>query len=151
MNFGRILKEIRTYELNTQEDVAKILGISKKTYGLYEIQIKTIPLKHLNVFCNYFGISLDYFFKFNKERNYNHSKMEIDYETIGIKLKEFRKENKLTQEEMLDKTGWDRSTLSKYESGKNTIITDFLYTICKKYNISADYLLGKIDEPKYLN
>ena len=31
------------------------------------------------------------------------------------------------------------------------IATPFLYTICKKYNISADYLLGKIDNPKYLN
>ena len=37
-----------------------------------------------------------------------------------------------------------------YEKGKTLILTSFLYTICKKYNISADYLLGKIDEPKYL-
>ena len=50
MNYGKILKEIRTYDLITQEEVAKKLGISKKTYGLYEIQIRTIPLKHLNVF-----------------------------------------------------------------------------------------------------
>ena len=41
--------------------------------------------------------------------------------------------------------------ISNYESGKFLIATPFLYTICKKYNISADYLLGKIDNPKYLN
>ena len=32
MNFGAILKEIRTYDLATQENIAKILGINKKTY-----------------------------------------------------------------------------------------------------------------------
>ena len=36
------------------------------------------------------------------------------------------------------------------EKGKYLISIPFLYTICKKYNISADYLLGKIDNPKYL-
>ena len=33
-------------------------------------------------------------------------------------------------------------------AGKNIIATPFLYTICKKYNISADYLLGKTNTKK---
>ena len=41
--------------------------------------------------------------------------------------------------------------LAKYEKGKYIIATTYLYQICKRYNISADYLLGKIDSPKYLN
>lgn len=28
------------------------------------------------------------------------------------------------------------------------IATPFLYTICKEYNVSADYLLGKINKPQ---
>ncbi len=40
--------------------------------------------------------------------------------------------------------------ITNYENGKHLIATPFLYTICSKYNISADYLLGKIDSPKYL-
>ena len=43
-----------------------------------------------------------------------------------------------------------QSTIADYERGKNYLPTPFLYTISKKYGISADYLLGKIDEPKYL-
>lgn len=42
------------------------------------------------------------------------------------------------------------SMISDYENTKKLIATPFLYTICKKYNISADYLLGKIDTLKYL-
>ena len=151
MNYGKILKEIRTYDLITQEEVAKKLGISKKTYGLYEIQIRTIPLKHLNVFCDYFNISFDYFFKSTSQRNYLKSKKKIDYIKISQRLKEFRKEKKLTQEDIVQKINCQRSTFSKYENGINKITLDFLYQICKKYNISADYLLGKIDSPKYLN
>lgn len=39
-----------------------------------------------------------------------------------------------------------RSALANYERGRNIIATPFLYTICTKYKVSADYLLGKIDE-----
>ena len=151
MNFGAILKEIRTYDLATQENIAKILGINKKTYGLYETQYKTIPLKHLNSFCNYFNISFDYFFKLTDKKNYKLSKKDIDYKSIGTKLKEIRKKEKLTQEEFIKKLNCNRSTLSKYENNKNTITLDFMFYFCKKYNISADYLLGKTDTPKYLN
>lgn len=150
MNYGAILKEIRTYDLITQEKIANILGISKKTYGLYETQYKTIPLKHLNNFCNYFNISFDYFFKFTNQTNYKHMKKDIDYNNIGIKLKAIRKEKGLTQEEFIKKLNCKRSTLSKYENNKNSITVDFIFYLCKKYNISADYLLGKTDSPKYL-
>ena len=33
-----------------------------------------------------------------------------------------------------------------YESGRRIIATPFLYQICHKYHVSADYLLGRIDE-----
>ena len=150
MNYGAILKEIRTYDLITQEQIAKVLGISRKTYGLYEINFRILPLKHLNAFCNYFSISLDYFFGFTSNKNYKKSKDNIDYKLISIRLKEFRKENKMTQEELVEKLNFERSTFSKYENFQNKINTEFLYCFCKKYNISADYLLGKIDNPKYL-
>ena len=42
------------------------------------------------------------------------------------------------------------SNIAFYEKGRNFIATPFLYQICHKYHISADYLLGKINEPKYL-
>ena len=151
MNFGKTLKEIRTYDLITQEEIANILGINKKTYGLYEIQIKTIPLKHLNTFCNYFDISLDYFLKFTKSKYYNETNKNINYELVSKRMKEIRKEHNLTQEKIVSQLKIDRTTYNKYENGKNKITTDFLYSFCKKYNISADYLLGKIDEPKYLD
>ena len=68
-----------------------------------------------------------------------------------LRLKEFRKENKLTQEKLASILNTNKSVICGYEKGRYIIATPFLYQICKKYNISADYLLGKIDSPKYLN
>lgn len=69
---------------------------------------------------------------------------------MALRLKEFRKENKLTQESLAQLLNVVKGTVGNYESGRALIATPFLYEICKKYKISADYLLGKIDEPKYL-
>ncbi len=76
--------------------------------------------------------------------------MNIDTNLMAKRLKEFRKEHKLTQLLLTKELNISRTTLANYECGTYPIATTFLYAICKKYKISADYLLGKIDEPKSL-
>lgn len=151
MNFGERLKEIRTYDLITQKEIAQTLNIHKDTYGQYERQCRTIPLKHLNTFCNTMNISFDYFFSFNTEKNYKYTRKEIRQKVIAERLKDIRIQNKLNQEQLANTIKFDRSTVSRYETGTNDITASYLYATCSKYHISADYLLGKIDEPKYFD
>ena len=61
-----------------------------------------------------------------------------------------RNKNKLTQSKLAEILNTNQSVIANYERGRTPVATPFLYTICKKYNISADYLLGKTDSPKYL-
>ena len=145
MNYGRILKSLRTYDLITQKELAKYLEISEKTYSLYETQEKIIPLKHLNLLCNYFNVSIDYILGLSKLKQHQNSLKDIDILKLSKRLKEFRKNNHLTLKQLGDKINVHYTTLSKYENRKNIISTSTLYDICKKYNISADYLLGKIN------
>ena len=72
-------------------------------------------------------------------------------EESARRIVQFRKDNKITQSELAKVLNTSQSTLSAYEHGETLILTSFLYTICKNYNVSADYLLGKVDEPKYLS
>ena len=74
---------------------------------------------------------------------------EINKIKSGQRLKGFRKENNLNQSKLANFLNTTFSTISSYERGINVINTNYLFTICSKYHISADYLLGKIDEPKY--
>lgn len=149
MNYKERLKELRTQNNLTQKELADILKISRSTYKDYELQIKIIPIEHLINVADYFHISIDYLLDLTKIEIYQNTK-KYDKELSASRLKEFRKENQLTQEKLANILNTTHSMISNYENCKDIISTPFLYTICKKYNVSADYLLGKIDNPKYL-
>ncbi len=129
--------------------VAKILEIDRSQYGHYENNYITIPIKHLIKLCNYFEVSLDYIFGLTNLINYENIQ-EVNKKETGKRLKEFRKENNLTQIKLSEFLNTSFSNVSSYERGVNLLATNYLYAICSKFNISADYLLGRIDNPKYL-
>ena len=144
------LKQIRLDTEISQDMIAKFIGINRSAYAHYENESDIMPLKHLNSVCNYFDVSLDYIFKFTNTHQYKNSIQEIDGIKAGKRLKEFRKEFKLTQVKLASILNTVHPVIVNYEKGKHLIATPFLYTICKTYNISADYLLGKIDYlPKF--
>lgn len=144
------LKNIRMENNLTQKEMAEKLNVTRSSYSVWEINAEIIPLKHLVNFCNHFNLSLDFYFQFTSNPNYPNSKKEISRELAGNRIKELRKEKNLTQVKLAKILNTTQSVIAEYESKKNLIGTPFLYTFCSKYKISADYLLGRIDEPKYL-
>ena len=147
MNIDR-LKLLRLERNISQKELAKIIGLDNTLLNKYENNYNTIPLTHLNTICNYFNVSLDYIFNFTNIRNYKNSIDELDKSKVGQRLKMIRKDNKLTQEKLAQVLNTTHSVISDYERGRFLISTSFLYAICKNYGVSADYLLGKIDEEK---
>lgn len=143
MNFQKLI-ELREDSSLKQKDIAALLNITQQTYSLWENGTKIIPLKHLNSLCNYYDVSMDYVLGLSNVRQYDIVNRVIDKKIIGIKLKEFRKEKNITQEELANILNTTHSTISAYESGKTTILTAFAYEICKRYNISMDYLCARI-------
>ena len=143
----RLIRE--EYNLK-QKDIAKILNVSLGTYAMNETAHDTITLKNLVEFCDYFNISLDYVLGFTEEKNYSYAKKGLEKNVLKMRLKETRKEAKLTQVNVGDILNIDHSVWCRYEQGKTIITTMFLFTYCSKLNISADYLLGKIDSPMHL-
>lgn len=150
MKYSEILKELRMQNNYTQEEIAQKLGISRSTYKDYELQNSIIPIKHLIAISNIYKVSVDYILGLTTLKNYSANINHNDNKISGERLKEFRRDNKLTQQRLADILNTTFSNIAFYEKGRNLIATTFLYEICKKYNISADYLLGKIDSPKYL-
>ena len=66
---------------------------------------------------------------------------------IAESLKRFRKEFKLTQSQVAATLGILQQTYYKYESGKNTPSAEIVVDLADAYGVSADYLLGRSDEP----
>lgn len=66
------------------------------------------------------------------------------------RIRDIREENDLkqTQVAMILKT--TQSYYAQYENGHRKLPIDHLITLCKFYNLSADYLLGLTDTPRRL-
>ena len=150
MMYGNKLKDIREEREIKQKELASILNISRSMLGRYETEYAIIPINHLISLCSYLNISLDYIFNFTPKENYSSHKKTADLTAAGKRLKEIRQELKITQSDLATILNTNRSVIANYERGRTFIATPFLYTICLKYHISADYLLALTDKPKYL-
>lgn len=148
MDYQKILVKLRKEKGLKQEEFAPILGISRKTYSHFESQYDIIPIKHLDTISSYFNVSISYILGFEKKRIFTESR-NVNLELSATRLKEIRKELALTQKELASIVGTTQSVINGYEKSKCFIKTAFLYKLCQKYKVNPDYLLGKVDEPKY--
>ena len=58
------------------------------------------------------------------------------------RLKNIREDKDITQEEIAKILGIKQSAYSKYEKRRTKLQIEDLMTLCKFYNVSADYILG---------
>ena len=147
--YSENLKLLRERNGLTQKSIANLIGIQRGPYSQYELEYIIIPLKHLNTICNYFNVSLDYIFNFTKSKQHKNCIKDINKKLSGQRIKELRTKNNLKQIELAEFLNVGQSTIAEIERGTNIIATPFLYSICKKYKISADYLLGRIDKKPF--
>ena len=145
MNEKRLF-DLREYADLSQKDLANKLGVTQQTYSLWEKGTKIIPLKHLNNLCNYYNTSMDYVLGLSNERTKSDIKeiKELNKKLVGSRIKEIRESNKLTLRNLASELNTTSSTISAYETGKTLVLTAFAYQICIKYDVSLDWLCGKV-------
>lgn len=61
------------------------------------------------------------------------------------RIKQLRKEFKITQQELADKIGGAKCTIAMYENGKRKPSIKVLFKLSKIFDCSIDYILGKSD------
>lgn len=64
------------------------------------------------------------------------------------RIRDVREDNDKTQKEIADILNITQQQYSLYEKGKREIKTHQIKTLAIYYNVSADYLLGIIKEPR---
>lgn len=65
---------------------------------------------------------------------------------MGNKLKELRKQKRLTQKQVADRIGLAVSAVSSYEAGSRYPSYDVLIKLARIFHVSTDYLLGMTDK-----
>jgi transcriptional regulator with XRE-family HTH domain len=66
---------------------------------------------------------------------------------LGTRLREWRDKRGYTQENLADLLGISSQQIYRYESGKNDPTADLLSRMAKTLGVSADFLLGLVDDP----
>ena len=134
----------------TQAELGYIFGVSDATVRSWETAHDSMPLPKLIKFCNMYNYSLDFVCGLIR-RNIKYGKFETDKVKIGKKLKELRTKLNLSQQALADECKISQTTYSGYETGHYLINTSNLYYICKTYNVSMDWLVGRTSKIKINN
>lgn len=142
------LNEIREKHDLSQRKTALKLNISKSYYNYFESGERIIPLTRLNDFCNLFHVDFDYALGLTPHNIVTKELKTLDKKLIGVRIKEIRKKNKLTQKALADLLHTSQSTISSYEHGSTIILTAFLYEMCSKLDVSMNYVVGKTNTIK---
>ena len=64
-----------------------------------------------------------------------------------LKLRGLQEDNDLTQAQVASVLGTSQTMYARYERGANEMPLRHLVTLCKYYNVSADYLLDTTPDP----
>lgn len=63
------------------------------------------------------------------------------------KIRGLREDNDLTQTQIAEVLGTSQTMYARYERGANEMPIHHLVSLCKFYNVSADYLLDTAPDP----
>ena len=69
----------------------------------------------------------------------------MEASTINIRLKQLRKESRITQEQMAEYLGVDQSLITKLENGTRSLNVTLIDKICNLFGCSEAYLMGEDD------
>jgi len=131
----------------TQEEMGLIIGVNKYSICNWEHSKEIIPLEKLNIYSNHFKVSLDYILCLsdNEQSNLKYTQI-LNKKEIGLRLKRLRIKNNLTQRDIAKILNTTQSAVWSYENGKTLILTAFAYEISKHFNVSMDWICGKIKD-----
>ena len=68
--------------------------------------------------------------------------------TLPELIRGLREDNDLTQVQIAQVLGTSQTMYARYERGANEMPIRHLVTLCKFYNVSADYFLGTAPDPR---
>lgn len=131
----------------TQAELGYIFGVSDAAVRSWETAHDSIPLSKLIKFCNMYDFSLDFVCGLTR-KNTKYGKFETNKIKISRKLKELRIKLNLSQQQLADECKISQTTYSGYETGHYLINTSNLYYICKTYNVSMDWIMGRTNNSK---
>ncbi len=150
------LKKLRTKKGLSQQAVADVLGFSRSTLGNYEQGTRTPDLATMSSFADFYGVTIDYLQGRSSSQSLNYedeispsaSVEESRTMKLPNRMRELRRLNKFSQEDIAIKLGISTSAYGFYEQGKTIPNAKTLEFLADLYGVTVDYLLGRNCDPR---
>ena len=168
---GQNMADMRNKFNLTQKEIAQVVGVNVSTYKHYELGDRCTPLAVIRDLANFYKISTDYFFENmpelstkeelevrrfafdvsqNKQQyigdimNFSEGMAKLEEKVQArarLRVKQYRLDNKKSQQEVADYLGIDISTYNKYEKGSRKLNNEVVRKIAEYYNIKVSDIL----------
>ena len=138
------LRELQRAEKLTQQELADIAEVSKRTIQNWEDGTSNIKPEKAEKLADYFGVSVGYLLGYDD----NDFEKQIRIDTLNDiinqmnRLKELRKEKGLTQTDLAELLEVTKLTIHNWENGVSSIKSDRLKKLCEIFDVDVPYLLG---------
>lgn len=70
---------------------------------------------------------------------------------FGMRLRDLRENMELSQLEVAEKLNCSSKMISNYELSKRTPDFDILIKLCDLFNVTSDFLLGRVETPQFFH
>ena len=168
---GKNMADMRSKFNLTQKDIAQVVGVNVSTYKHYELGDRCTPLAVIRDLASFYKISTNYFFENmpelstkeeleirnnafklsqNKQqyigdiRNFAEGMTKLEEKVqvrARLRVKQYRLDNKRSQQDVADYLGIDISTYNKYEKGSRKLNNEVVRKIAEYYNIKVSNIL----------
>ena len=78
----------------------------------------------------------------------NVQRKKVKIMKINERIRAMREDNDMLQKDIAGVLDMTQQQYSLYESGKRAIPAEAIAKLCKYYDVTADYILGLINEPR---
>lgn len=141
------LKELREDNDLIQDDIAKVLNLTRGTCAQYELEVLNISINNLRCLSIYYDTSIDYIlYRTDIRKSYKRSDSNIL--SNANRLRELRKINFKTQRQVAFELGIPLKSYIKYENLSRSLNIQLLHKIADYYRTSIDYIVYNTDEIK---
>ncbi len=135
------IRDLREDKDKTQEEIAKLLKVSRSTYSLWELGYNMFPIPALCTLADYYNCSLDYMLNNSddkKKDTYTHQ--DFDYKILSQKLRAIRIKKGYTEQDVANILYLSQAVINKYEKARCHIPIDVLYNYAINFHVSIDFL-----------
>ena len=132
------IKQVREHFGLSQVHFAQQINKSPGFISLVETGRSNVSDETIETICSRFPINEAWLRTGNGEMT---TQAAVDMENIGIRVKQLRKDMKLTQEQFAAATGYTNTQIHLVESGKVNPSDKFLRRVCETFDVSFEWLM----------